>query len=116
MRALAPIARGFLALSPVRILVGAFRRFHASRAGHMASSLSFQTLVSIVPVLLFMVGILKRLLPGDPGRDLHSFMSSYLVPDVAIHVTDMLLEIIENFNFAALGWIGHLRFGEFVLW
>ncbi|MBW2263920.1 MAG: YihY family inner membrane protein [Deltaproteobacteria bacterium] len=106
MRALAPLARRFLALPPVRILVETFRRFHVSRAGHMASNLSFQTLVSIVPVLLFMVGILKRFLPGDPGRDLHSFMSAYLVPDVALHVTDMLLEIIENFNFAALGWIG----------
>jgi membrane protein len=106
MRALAPLVRALLALAPVRIIVGALRRFHLSRAGHMASSLSFQTLVSIVPVLLFMVGILKRLLPGEPGRDLHGFMSTYLVPEVAIQVTDMLLELIENFNFAALGWIG----------
>lgn len=106
MRALAPLARAFLALAPVRIVVGAFRRFHLSRAVHMAASMSFQTLVSIVPALLFVVGILRSLLPGEPGRDLHGFMSTYLVPDVAIHVTDVLIEFIENFNFAALGWIG----------
>ncbi len=106
MRALAPLVRRLIALPLVRILAGAFKRFHVCRAGHMASSLSFQTLASIVPVLLFIVGILRSLLPGEPGRDLHSFMSSYLVPEVAIHVTDMLLEVIENFNFAALGWIG----------
>jgi membrane protein len=106
MRALAPLARRCAAIKPVRIVVQTFKMFHDTRAGHMASSLSFQTLVSTVPVLLFMVGILKRFLPGDPGRDLHAFMSTYLVPEVAMHVTDTLMDLIEGFNFAALGWIG----------
>lgn len=106
MRALAPLARAVASMAVVRIVAASLRKFHSRRAVHMAASLSFQTLVSFVPVLLFVVGILKRLLPGEPGRDLRAFMSTYLVPEIAIKVTDTLLDLIENFNFAALGWIG----------
>ena len=91
---------------PVRVIADAARRFHASRGTYMASSLSFQTIVSIVPVLLFTVGILRRLIPGDPARDIEEFMSAYLVPEMSSRVTDLLLDIVERFNFAALGWIG----------
>ena len=106
MRPLARIHSFITGLVPVRIALESVRRFHKSRAAHMASSLSFQTLVSTVPVLLFLVGILRWFIPGDPARQIHDFMHDYLVPEVAAQVTDFLLDLIENVNFAALGWIG----------
>lgn len=106
MEALKRLVAWLTGLGVVRVLLGTLQRFKRLRAPHMASSLSFQTLVSTVPVLLFLVGILKRFLPGDPEPGLYDFMNEYLVPEVAARVTDELLYIIENFNFAALGWIG----------
>lgn len=106
MEAFRRLGAHLVSIGIVRILVDTLRRFRRSRAGSMAASLSFQTLVSIVPVLLFLVGILRRFLPGDPEEGLYQFMNEYLVPEVATRVVDELLYIIENFNFAAMGWIG----------
>jgi membrane protein len=100
------LGRLVLSFSPLQVLVRTFQRFNRLRAGQMASSLSFQTIVSIVPALIFLVGILRRFLPGGSEQDLHDFMNSYLVPEVALRVTDEILFLIGNINFAALGWIG----------
>ncbi len=90
----------------LRILGGTALGFSRHRAGHMAASLSFQTLVSMVPVLLFLVGMMRRLIPGESEQDLYAFMSGYLVPEVATRVTDEISYIVRSFNFAAMGWIG----------
>jgi len=95
--------RGF---RPLGILIAALERCRERRVLTMASSLSFQTMVSVVPVLLFLIGILEHFIPLEPEKQLETFLSVYLLPEMAENVTDEILRIILGVNFAALGWIG----------
>jgi membrane protein len=100
------IVRWLLDRTLVRIVGSAARAFSGNNGPQLASSLSFQTLLSTVPALLFVVGILRYVLPGDSEKRLLDMMGGALVPSVARRVTDELMRMVDNFTIAALGWIG----------
>ncbi len=94
--------------TPLGVVRAAAVLYMERRAGHMAASLSFQTLVAFVPVSLFSVSLLRHLLPEDADAAVEEFLSTYLAPEIAERVTAGTIEIVRSANLAALGWVGAL--------
>ena len=81
-------------------------RFARSDCFRLASSLSFQSLVSIVPALLFLLWSFQLVYPDFGIAKITDLMRPYFFPEMLEDVTQTIAEIIGRINFAALGWIG----------
>jgi len=81
-------------------------RFARNDCFRIASSLSFQTLVTIVPASLFLLWSIRVLHPDLGMSRISDILKPFFVPAMLSDVSETIGNIIEGINFAALGWIG----------
>lgn len=81
-------------------------RFVRSDGFRIASSLSFQTLVTIVPASLFVLWSIHVIHPDLGMSKISDMVRPFFFPNILQEVTETIASIIEQINFAAIGWIG----------
>gem|GEM_PF-6168621 len=80
--------------------------FYRNDGFRLASSLSFQTILSIVPAMLFVLWTIQQVHPDLGMSKISDILSPYFLSDDIKVATDKINEIIEKINFETIGWIG----------
>ena len=90
----------------LRVFAQSGSTFYRADGFRMASSLSFQTLVSIVPASLFLLWSLRTIHPDMGMGKLLDLLRPFFFPEMIDEVMETIGGILEKINFAAIGWIG----------
>jgi membrane protein len=92
------VAAGVMARYWGRILRQTFRLFVDNRGPYQANALAYRTMISLVPMLAFMISLLTLMMGKgieDLTADLSNLMATYLVPNPEI--VDSSLALIKTF-------------------
>lgn len=96
-----------------RIIVQVVRQAYRDRIPRQAASLSFQTLLSAVPVAVIAFSVLTRIISRQEVGELAEWLSQHMLPSQASSIAEVLQRIAGGVDVHALGLAGGL--GLFVI-
>lgn len=97
-----------LPLAAARLLVHVMRQYMRDRCPQQASSLSFQAVLAVVPLMAVGLAVLRATRAMEAESALVEFIAEKVVPISRIELADKLRAFSENVTFQSLGLLGLL--------
>jgi membrane protein len=100
--------RVFYPVYVLRILIATIRQWVRDRCPQQASSLAFQTALSLVPIIAMTLAVLRATGSFEASSSLVDFVSTQVIPISRREISETLLTYAGNFSVQTTGFLGFL--------